>query len=259
LTWRDASWNETAFNLWRAEGNGLFLRLAVLPPNTTSYHDTSVTAETTYSYLISANNNLGGYGYAGPAVATPTAQAPAPPSGLSAKPLSVSDVAVTWRDNSYNETAFTVWRAVGSGDFSQIAVLPANTTSYEDKIVTAETTYRYQVRASNNVGVSSWVGPVIAIPTTRPPAAPSGLRASVISSTQIKLSWTDNSINETAFEIWRKPAGGSYAFVSYMPANATSFTDTGVSPGGTYNYTIRAINATMVSAFTPEVTVTAGP
>jgi fibronectin type 3 domain-containing protein len=260
LTWRDASWNETAFNLWRAAGNGNFSLLAVLPPNTTSYQDRSVTAETTYTYLIDANNNIGGYGSVGPVFATPTAQLPAPPSGLSAKPVSGSDVAVTWRDNSYNETAFAVWRAVGSGDFSQIAALAANTTSYEDTSVTAETTYRYQVRASNNVGASSWAGPVLAIPTTRPLAAPSGLRASVISSTQIQLNWTDNSTNETAFEIWRKPAGGSYSFLSYMPANSSSFLDGSVGAGGTYTYAIRAINATLVSPFSPEVAVSAsGP
>jgi hypothetical protein len=44
-----------------------------------------------------------------------------------------------------------------------------------------------------------------------------------------------------------------------MPANATSFTDTKVSGGVSYTYTVRAINATLASSFATAVTVTAGP
>jgi hypothetical protein len=42
-----------------------------------------------------------------------------------------------------------------------------------------------------------------------PPSAPTGLTATAVSSTQINLTWTDNSSNETAIEIYRRTGAGS--------------------------------------------------
>ena len=45
-----------------------------------------------------------------------------------------------------------------------------------------------------------------------PPAAPSGLSATAVSSSQINLSWTDNSSDETGFKLERKTgAGGTWS------------------------------------------------
>jgi hypothetical protein len=52
------------------------------------------------------------------------------------------------------------------------------------------------------------------------------LVASAISSSAIKLTWRDNSSNETAFEVSRSlTAGGPYTLVATTPANVTSVTD----------------------------------
>lgn len=75
------------------------------------------------------------------------------------------------------------------------------------------------------------------------PADPSGLSASAVSFNQINLSWTDNSNNETGFEIWRSidPQNG-FATVGLAPANATSYSDNNsLAPNTTYYYQIRAI------------------
>ena len=49
--------------------------------------------------------------------------------------------------------------------------------------------------------------------TTIVPIAPSNLTGSVVSSSQINLSWTDNSTNETGFNIERKTGTGTYTIV----------------------------------------------
>src|SRR5258708_38868060 len=71
------------------------------------------------------------------------------------------------------------------------------------------------------------------------PAAPSGLSASLLSISSVKLVWTDNSNNETAFAVWRKTATTAYARVAVLAANSTNCTDPGLSPNTSYTYEVR--------------------
>ncbi|MDD2815638.1 MAG: MBG domain-containing protein [Thiotrichaceae bacterium] len=71
------------------------------------------------------------------------------------------------------------------------------------------------------------------------PTAPSSFTATVVSTAQIDLSWTDNSSDETGFKI-EQPAG---TLVTTTAANATSYSHTGLTCGTTYNYTLKATNA----------------
>jgi hypothetical protein len=52
---------------------------------------------------------------------------------------------------------------------------------------------------------------LITPPCGTPPNAPTNLTLTVVSSSQINLSWSDNSDNETGFKIERKIEGGSYS------------------------------------------------
>lgn len=74
-----------------------------------------------------------------------------------------------------------------------------------------------------------------------PPVAPSDLRATALSYSQIKLTWTDNSDNETRFEITRNP-GGDDATTIVVGANQTSYIDSGLTADTTYTYEIQACN-----------------
>lgn len=79
--------------------------------------------------------------------------------------------------------------------------------------------------------------------TTAVPVPPSNLTGTVAPSTQINLSWTDNSTNETGFKIERKTGTGTYAVVGTTATNITTFNDTGLSQGTTYTYRIFSYNA----------------
>ncbi len=77
-----------------------------------------------------------------------------------------------------------------------------------------------------------------------PPAAPSDLVATAVSSSQIDLTWTDNSDNESGFKIEQSDDGGnSFTEIAVVPENDTDFSDTGLSPSTQYCYRIRAYNA----------------
>ena len=89
------------------------------------------------------------------------------------------------------------------------------------------------------------------------PSAPSGLSATAISSDQINLAWTDNSSNETGFEIERKTgAGGTYAQIDTTSANVTSYPNTGLAAGTTYFYRLNATNAYGDSGYSNEASAT---
>jgi alpha-tubulin suppressor-like RCC1 family protein len=75
------------------------------------------------------------------------------------------------------------------------------------------------------------------------PDIPSSLSATAISSSQIKLSWVDNSDNETGFKIERKSGiGGTYSLINTVICNIISYLDTVTPPLITYYYRISGYN-----------------
>jgi hypothetical protein len=78
-----------------------------------------------------------------------------------------------------------------------------------------------------------------------PPAAPGNLAATALSRTQIRLSWTDNSNNETGFRIERCTGAGCSNFspVGQVTAGATTFVDSGLARRTMYRYRVAALGA----------------
>jgi hypothetical protein len=93
--------------------------------------------------------------------------------------------------------------------------------------------------------------------TPEPPAAPTTLTATTVSSSQINLAWTDNSDNESGFKIERCQGSGCSNFeeIATVSADMTSYSDTGLLGSTSYTYQLRAYNTSGISD--PSDTVTA--
>src|SRR2546426_5955753 len=66
------------------------------------------------------------------------------------------------------------------------------------------------------------------------PAAPSNLAATAVSSSQINLSWQDNSSNESGYNIERAPtSSGAWTQIATVGASATTYANTGLSASTT--------------------------
>jgi Chitinase A, N-terminal domain len=111
---------------------------------------------------------------------------------------------------------------------------------------------------TNSKSLASWRTRIAAFslpgcgsgPAHQVPAAPSNLTASAVSSSQVNLAWSDNSDNETRFEIQRNSAA-----LASVSADVTSYSDTTVRRKKPYSYTVRACNANGCSAYSDSVTI----
>lgn len=84
---------------------------------------------------------------------------------------------------------------------------------------------------------------------TDPPAAPSGMTAVSISSSQIDLGWSDNSNDETSFDIERSLNGVDFAWIASVGADISNYQDSGLSASTTYYYRAAATNGAGSSAY----------
>ena len=72
---------------------------------------------------------------------------------------------------------------------------------------------------------------------------PSNLAGIVISSTQINLTWKDNSTNEVGFKIERKTGSDIYVLVGNVGTNIMAFSDVNLTPNTNYTYRIYSYNS----------------
>lgn len=265
LSWADNSTNETNFVVQRSMSPSTgFTMIATLGVNNTSYADTGLIAGTTYYYRMYATNSIGNSTNSNEANATTdTSVAPVPnaPTGLSAVAVSEANIALSWSDNSIDETNFVLQRSLSSGTgFVTIVTLNADATSYTDSGLTASTTYYYRVYATNNAANSANSNEVSATtdaPAITIPNAPSGLSAVTVSESSISLSWSDNSLNESNFVLQRSlSSGAGFVTIATLSANVKDYADNGLSASTTYYYRVYAKNSAGNSANSNETSAT---
>lgn len=161
LQWDDNSANEDGFKIERKQGCcGPWTEIATLPANYTTYASTGLTCNTTYAYRVWAYNTAGASGKTNEANNTTSAcsqlTVPTPdPSWLRVSAASPTQINLQWDDNSTNEDGFKVERKAGCcGPWTEIATLPANSTTYQSSGLTCGGTYAYRVWAFNTQGNS---------------------------------------------------------------------------------------------------------
>jgi len=169
-----------------------------------------------------------------------------PPSALGASNSGNDAASLTWTDASNNESGFQVERMVPGGAFQLIASVGADATAYVDTGLSRGVTYTYRVRAVNLDGGSSYSNE--ASVTTPPtivgiPLTPTSCVATLMSTHQVDLAWSDNSNNEDFFQVQRRIEDGLWQVRSTPGPNSTTYSDTGVLPDRDYAFRVRAGNS----------------
>jgi len=101
--------------------------------------------------------------------------------------------------------------------------------------------------------------PISGGPAPTPPAAPTSLTASVVSSSGIDLAWRDNSGDETSFKLERRAGSGAWGVLATPGADVTSYSDRGLTGATLYTYRVSAANAAGSSSTSNEAAATTLP
>ncbi|WP_260867270.1 glycoside hydrolase family 18 chitinase [Streptomyces sp. SAJ15] len=114
------------------------------------------------------------------------------------------------------------------------------TTSYTDTGLTPGTAYTYTVVARDTAGQTGPASPPTTLRTSgsgtdEPPGAPGAPQASEITQTGLKLTWTA-ATDDKGIKNYDVLRGGTVVGTSA----STSYTDTGLTPGTDYTYTVVA-------------------
>lgn len=247
LSWNPVDSNATSIIIFRSENGTDWTNYATISSSLTTYTDTNCLPSKTYWYVLWAKRDKNNSDWSNKASATtlPAGSPPASPTNLQGTAINCNQIDITWQDNATDETNYIVERKIEGGSYSAIKTLPANTTVYSDTTVSANTKYYYKVKAKNSYGDSGYSNEIniTTPPCGTPPNAPTNLTLNVVSSTQINLTWTDNSNNESGFKIERKIEGGSYLEIASVGVNVTSYNDTSLSPNTKYYYKVIAYNS----------------
>lgn len=205
----------------------------------------SVTAGQTYLFRVSGTGPSADHvGTINLKVSGPLAAPPAP-QDFSASRISANRVDLSWSDVSDDEESFTIQRAFDpGGPWTEVVVVDEDGTAYADTAAPAGDLV-YRIRASNAAGESAWTEFTLVTPQL--PTVPADLTATALDATSIRLTWTHShslAESETGFEIQRSLDGTESGFstVGASAANATEWTDSGLSPGVEYVYRIRSVN-----------------
>lgn len=86
--------------------------------------------------------------------------------------------------------------------------------------------------------------------------SPTGLAATAQSSSNIALSWSDNSTTEAGFTVERSSNGSTWSSLATVGANVSSYNNTGLSPNSTWFYRVRAFAGAETSAWSNTATAT---
>jgi len=140
---------------------------------------------------------------------------------------------ITWVDTADNEDGFKIYRSTNGEDFSYLTKVDEDVNEYTDSGLLNGEKYYYRVRAYRSSAISGYTNTPSGV-TTLP--SPSLLTASAVSSTQINLSWTDNSNNEDGFKIYRSTDGSNFSQIATVGPNTTSYSNTGLLNGEKYYY-----------------------
>jgi chitodextrinase len=238
LTW-SASTDNVGVTAYKIRRDGV----QIASTSALAYTDNGRSPSTLYTYTVAAVDAAGNISARSAAAsattpAAPDTAAPATPTGLAASAVSPSQINLSWSAATDN-VGVTGYKVLRGG----VQVATTASLTYADLGLSPATIYTYTVAAFDAAGNTSAPSTSASANTGAladggAPSVPTGLSASALSASQIKLTWSASSddVGVAGYKVMR---GG----VQIGGTNALSFTDTGLSASTTYTYTIAAHDA----------------
>lgn len=265
----------TGYFLGRSVAPGGFNALCALCPTETSYVDSGVVVGAKHIYTVAAITPFGTsqrtrsneVSPTGGKVAGNTGDSDGPPKGVTdpkATLKSPTAAEVTW-GGGLGAAGFQVYRRIGTGKEELVATLGGTVTSFLDHLaggIGGGVLYGIQAvnakgsSAKATVAIEPEKAPTDPVGSTPSPKGPSGLKASVMSPTTVRLTWLPGLVGGT-YQVMRQASGTTQA-IATLPGGVTNFLDH-FPPGsmpGLIGYWIETVDG---KATSEKITVTADP
>ncbi len=260
LSWKENATTQAGFHLYRSTDGQAYTLIASLKGNAHAFTDSQLPEGTTYFYELSAWNGAGetyasvpftaatlGTPVVTPAPITPppTLSGPTGPEAPTAPTFSNvtgSSVTLSWSDPSTNISGYRIYRSTDGQSYTLVGNVDANTSSFTDSGLTAQTGYAYEIGAwnstANELSDASTVSTLVALPS-----APTSLATSNVTTSSLTLSWAPTATNQTGYRIYRSVDGTNFAAIGSTGSNDTHYNDSSLNAGTTYWYKVAARNA----------------
>lgn len=199
--------------------------------------DSSLKSTGKYLYSVKAVDAAGNISAASTSLTVTTKDGISPtiPTGLNAKVLSPTQIALTW-DTATDNVGVAQYRIVRNGVQMGTSTQP----QYTDTKVVENTQYSYQVRAADAAGNVSALS--VAVQTlsgdATAPSAPTDLVGSVDTNQKVKLIWNASTDNKGVKQYRIVRDGRLLALTPSL-----YYTDNSVKVGQTYTYVVKAMDA----------------
>ena len=185
------------------------------------------------------------------------------PSVLKVEPVSDSEIRLTWKypySNTIPETNYQTIierREDGSSTWLSIGSVSGDQDTFVDTGLTEAKRYFYRIRT-----ITTTSAPYLYYPNNSTGyyaitllKAPTNVKAQITSTSKVKITWEDNSENETGYRIERKTGNGSFVTLKSLAANTTSYEDTSAVNGRLYTYRVTPFGKSQSGTSSEEVIV----
>ncbi len=249
ITQYEVQWSADGRTQWRTAGY-------VNNPQNRTYKHTGLSSGTTRHYRVAARNSGGRGTWSDPPAFATTLAGVADRPVMTVKSTTPNTIRVRWtepRDNGGDITSYEIeWSADGSAEsWQSLATVGVSDEGfdkreYSDTSVPAGDRRYYRARAINEAGNGRWSDAVSGV---TPPGMPTVFRVEPNGPNAILITWsppddaTDGS-TVTSYELEVSTDGGNnYSRLSTPGRSARSYNHTGLRPGDTRHYQIRACNS----------------
>jgi hypothetical protein len=173
------------------------------------------------------------------------------PTNVTAKTVSASTINLTWETPSWHYYVFIyIERKVYGGSYAILDYVEGTDKTYVDTTCVDGTLYYYRLKASYEMGATSgYTGYSNIVNATTLLPAPTKLDGTPDSTSQITLTWEDNSTNETGFEVWMKTGSAAYALQTTTAVNIETYVKTGLIASTLYTFSVRAKRDLAIDVF----------
>ena len=175
---------------------------------------------------------------------------PIQPTGFTTTTVTDSSIGLSWLDPSAFELEYRLMRSTNNVNWSQLAILPANSVSYLDATVSCEQSYWYRLVAVYSVDSSP---AELSIMTPKCQVVIPESVSTTLAANKTTLTWQPISTRKTSELIIERAEQANDAIVSLsedwsviarLPGDFSIFTDEDLRCGMTYTYRMTGYNQT---------------